>query len=77
MTSSNNHFSIGAINQFNIVYPIGFQLSCQNNGWRTQLSNQFKDPYTIDTNKIDYTANLSMRYIFNRDKKSIHILQPF
>lgn len=71
------HLIIGAINQFNIAYPIGFQLGWQKNGWRILLSNQFKDPYTNETNKVDYTANFSLRYIFNQDKKSIHILNAY
>lgn len=68
-----NHFIISAINQFNISYPIGFQLGWQKNGWRVLVSNEFKDIYRED----QYTAHLSMRYIFNQDKKSIHILNTY
>ena len=45
--------------------PSGIQLGWQNNGWRLLLSNEFGNTYR---------ANLSMRYIFNIDKKSLNIL---
>ena len=45
--------------------PTGIQLGWQNNGWRLLLSNEFGGTYR---------ANLSMRYIFNMDKKSLNIL---
>lgn len=68
-----NHFIISAINQFNTSYPIGFQLGWQKNGWRILVSNEFKDVSRED----QYTANLSLRYVFNQDKKSIHILNTY
>ena len=57
-------FILGAISQFEYTYPTGFQLGWQNKGWRILLSNDFTDRYI---------SNLTLRYIFNHDKKSIHI----
>lgn len=73
-----NHFIVGVINQYNIPYPVGFQLGWQKNGWRILLSNHFKGAsYTNSNNKADYTVNFSLRYIFNQDKKSMHILNTY
>ena len=58
-----NKYIIGLIGYYYI--PNGIQLGWQNMGWRFLLSNEFGDTYR---------ANLSMRYIFNHDKKSINIL---
>ena len=56
---------LGAISQFEYSYPTGFQVGWQNNGWRILFSNNFKD---------SYNAYLTLRYIFNHDKKSLYIL---
>jgi len=58
-------FILGATSQFMIEYPTGFQLGWQNKGWRILLSNDFTDKYT---------ANFTLRYIFNHDKKSRNIM---
>lgn len=47
------------------LMPIGFQLGWQNNGWRILSINQFDDG--------TYSPGLSLRYIFNQNKQSIHI----
>ena len=57
-------FILGAISQFGYSYPTGFQAGWQNKGWRILFSNDFKD---------SYKAYLTLRYIFNHDKKSIHV----
>lgn len=63
-------FIFGLINQFPISYSTGFQLGWQKKGWRFLLSNQFE-------NLSSPTVNFSLRYIFNQDKKSIHIMNAY
>jgi len=58
-------FIIGALSKFEYTYPTGLQVGWQNNGWRLLISNDFT---------YNYDANVSLRYIFNHDKKSINIL---
>jgi hypothetical protein len=55
---------IGILGEDDIV-PVGFQLGWQNNGWRIGSINQFDDG--------TYSPGLSLRYIFNQDKRSTHI----
>jgi len=59
-------FILGAISQFEYEYPTGFQLGWQKDGWRVLLSNDLA---------YRYTANFTLRYIFNMDKKSIHVFE--
>lgn len=54
-----------ALSQFDYAYPTGFQLGWQKKGWRYLISNDFAG---------GYAANLTIRYIFNHDKKSLNIL---
>lgn len=58
-------FILSALSQFEYIYPTGFQVGWQNSGWRLLISNEFAHRYY---------ANLTIRYIFNQDKKSINIL---
>lgn len=62
---------VAATSQFEYSYPTGFQIGWQNKGWRILFSNDFSERNDFVKS---YDANLSLRYIFNRDKKSKHIL---
>lgn len=55
-------FSI--ISRLDISFPTGFLLGWQKNAWRVALNSDFA---------YYYQADLSVRYIFNLDKKSKHI----
>lgn len=60
--------SIFSSNEFK---PTGFQIGWQKDGWRIVSSNEF------DLNKYynRYYPSLSVRYIFNQGKESIHIYE--
>lgn len=49
--------------------PNGFQIGWQKNGWRIISSNEFNKHYHYTI----YIPSLSVRYIFNRQEKSIHV----
>ena len=60
-----NNYLLGVFSQFNLFTPTGIQLGWQNKKVRFLVSNDFS---------LGYQANISMRYFFNPDKKSIHVL---
>ena len=68
------NYILGATSQFEYTYPTGFQIGWQNKGWRILFSNDFAERNDFVKS---YDANLTLRYIFNHDKKSKHILNNF
>jgi hypothetical protein len=64
-------YSLGAVSTFGYWYPTGFLAGWQKSDWRIVLTNQFKDQYSSRASA--YRLDLSLRYIFNSDKKSLHV----
>jgi len=69
-----DHYLFGAYN-YDEWYPSGFQLGWQKNGWRIMFCNVIK--LGLGSHYPGYEGDLSLRYIFNQDKKSKHIIDSY
>jgi len=66
-----NNFLLGAVNNSAYWYPTGIMAGWQKNHWRIMMNHSFVNEYNFLTRS--YRVDLSFRYIFNKDKKSVHI----